>query len=190
MPPETEQASPLLLVVSGLPAAGKTTLASGLAQEFRLPLVTKDDYKQILIDHTPDEYRVSQNRRIGQASFGVMFHVAGVILRSGTSCIVETHFHRGLSDPKLLALAEQHTARLGQIFCTAELSELGRRHAARVASGARPFIDFPFQHTELSAHAGWEPLDLGAAPLLRVDTAQPELQAQARQWVRALLNGS
>lgn len=46
--------SPTLLVVSGLPAAGKTTLAAPLARALGWPLVTKDDYKGLLYAHLPE----------------------------------------------------------------------------------------------------------------------------------------
>lgn len=170
--------TPTLLVVSGLPAAGKTTLAAPLAQDLGWPLVTKDDYKGLLYAHLPE----LPQARGGPLSFALMFHVAGVILAAGTSAVIETHFHRGVSEPHLLGLAGASGARLLQLYCGAPLDTLRARHAARVAAGTRPGIDLPFEHAELPPHAGWSPLDLGA-PLLRLDTAQPGTLARARQWV-------
>lgn len=113
-----------------------------------------------------------------------MFHVAGVVLSAGGSAVLETHFHRGISEPEILALAGASGARLCQIFCEAPLATLRTRHAARVAAGERPGIDLPFDHADLPPHAGWSPLDLGA-PLLRLDTtrAQEETVAQAQLWL-------
>ncbi|WP_156039417.1 AAA family ATPase [Deinococcus marmoris] len=41
---------PLLLIITGLPAAGKTTLAAFLGRELALPVISKDDYKQVMLE--------------------------------------------------------------------------------------------------------------------------------------------
>ena len=171
---------PTLLVVSGLPASGKTHLGSRLARELGWPFVSKDEYKQILHDHLPDLTRA----QAGPLSFEIMYHVAGVILAAGGDVVLESHFYQGVSEPKLGGLAEVHRARVVQLFCEAPLPELKRRHAARVASGARPHIHQPFDHAQLPENACWFPLTLDA-PLLRVDTTTPLDLADLARRVRA-----
>ncbi|WP_216328331.1 AAA family ATPase [Deinococcus aestuarii] len=171
--------SPTLLLVSGLPASGKTHLGSRLARELGWPFVSKDEYKQLLHDHLPELTRA----QAGPLSFGIMYHVAGVILAAGGSVVLETHFYLGLSEPKIERLADPHAARVVQLFCEAPLPELKRRHAERVASGARPHIDLPFDHAELPGNACWSPLALDAA-LLRVDTTTPLDLPDLARWVR------
>ena len=68
--------SPALLVVSGLPASGKTHLGSRLARELGWPFVSKDEYKAILHGHLPELTRA----QAGPLSFEIMYHVAGVVL--------------------------------------------------------------------------------------------------------------
>ncbi len=41
---------PLLLVVTGMPSSGKTTVAEDLARRLRLPLIAKDEIKESLYD--------------------------------------------------------------------------------------------------------------------------------------------
>ena len=41
---------PLVVVVTGPPAAGKTTIAREVAARLRLPLITKDTIKEALFD--------------------------------------------------------------------------------------------------------------------------------------------
>lgn len=170
---------PTLLVVSGLPASGKTHLGSRLARKLGWPFVTKDEYKQILHDHLPDLTRA----QAGPLSFELMYHVAGVMLAAGGNVVLEAHFYRGLSEPKIDGLARAHGARLVQLFCEAPLDDLRQRHAARVASGARPHIDLPFDHAELPESACWTPLALDA-PLRRVDTTRPQDIANLARWFR------
>lgn len=175
--------SPRILVVSGLPASGKTTLATHLAHELGLPLVTKDEYKAIVLDAVPDALKIPLTRQAGKVSFSLMWHVAGVILAAGQDIVLETHFYRPQSEGHILTLAGLHRAALLQIFCEAPLPELKRRHAARVASGKRPGIDLPFDHEKLPPSACWEALEL-PGPLLRLDTTAPEAHARALAWVR------
>lgn len=177
---------PHLLVVSGLPASGKSTLATALAAHLHWPLVTKDDYKKILLDAAPPEKRLQEAETNGPLSFALMWHVADIILQAGVNVVLEAHFHRPQSELKILELAEQRGAKLAQLFCEAPLAELNERHARRVASGKRPGIDRPFEFSQLPPSANWEPLNLGDAPLLRLDTTQPSTAERALKWLQTL----
>lgn len=112
-----------------------------------------------------------------------MWQVARVILRAGGNVVLETHFDQVQGVPPILSLAREHSATLGQIFCEAPRSELERRHAERVAVGARPGIDLPDIHRLLPPTANWEPLDLGGVPLLRLDTTQALTVERGVRWV-------
>ncbi|GAA5534419.1 ATP-binding protein [Deinococcus aluminii] len=170
--------SPTLLVISGLPASGKTHLGSRLARELRWPFVSKDEYKELLHEHLPDLTRT----QAGPLSFEIMYHVAGVVLAAGGDVVLETHFYLGLSEPKITAFAEAHGARVLQLYCEAPLDELRRRHAERVAAGEHPHIHQPFDHAHLPPNACWEPLKL-EVPLRRVDTTAPHTLPELASWV-------
>lgn len=174
--------SPYLLIISGLPASGKTTLAGQLTQELSWPLVTKDDYKAILLEHTPEALRAESSRQLGKVSFSLMWHVADIILAARGNLVLETHFHPTLSTKHIIELARKHEAQLIQVFCHASLSVLKERHARRVASGKRPYIDMPFEHEELPEDACWEPLDLDS-PLLKLDTTLSDSSQRALKWI-------
>jgi len=172
--------APLLLVITGLPAAGKTFLGSRLARQLGWPFVSKDDYKETLHTHLPDLTQAQS----GPLSFELMYQVAGVVLAAGVNVVLETHFYRGMSEPILKALAERHAARVVQVFCSAPLEELSRRHDERVALGEHPHIHFPWLYQRpLPEHACSAPLDL-AGPLLRLDTLRPDAVPEALAWVR------
>lgn len=178
--------APLLGVLTGLPAAGKTTLATVLGRELALPVISKDDYKQVLLDLLPEDQRLARHSEMGKAGYFVMLRATDAVLTARQSLIQETHFYLGMSEQNIVPLAGKHGAQIIQIHCFADMAELKRRHAARVESKARPYIDHPGLHDHLPANANWEPLELDA-PLLRLDTAAPDAHAQALAWVRPWL---
>ncbi|MFC4452243.1 AAA family ATPase [Deinococcus sonorensis] len=175
---------PPLLVVSGLPASGKTFLGSRLAAELQLPYVTKDEYKELLHQRLPQ----LSHADAGPLSFSVMYHVAEVVLRAGVGGVLETHFYLGVSEPKILELAQVHRARVLQVYCHAPLDLLRQRHAERVAAGEHPHIHRPELWERLSPQACTRPLDLDA-PLLSVDTSAGVDLPAVLAWVTARLDG-
>lgn len=67
---------PLLVAVTGMPAAGKTMLAKSLRGELRLPLIVRDEIKERLYEElgTGD---IEWSNRLGSAAFGLLFDFRG-----------------------------------------------------------------------------------------------------------------
>jgi predicted kinase len=83
---------PVLIVVCGHPATGKTTFARNLGQRLALPVFNKDTIKELLWDRL-GEGDVDWSHRLGIASFGLLDTIAEIELRSGRTVIVEGNFH-------------------------------------------------------------------------------------------------
>ena len=84
--------SPLLLIVTGLPCAGKTTLARRLALALNLPLVTKDDLKELLFETVGWTDR-AWSKRLGQAAYESMSYFIDTQLAACYPLILECNFH-------------------------------------------------------------------------------------------------
>ena len=124
-----------VLIVTGPPAAGKTTLSRKLAKELNLPLIVKDDIKDKLFDVLGWKDR-DWSRKLGGASFEILFQILESLLQAQTSCIVETAFHQ-VSAPTFLALKDRYGFHPIQIVCTASPDLLFQRFKQRSESGER-----------------------------------------------------
>ena len=102
----------MILVITGAPGAGKTTLANHLAAGLGRPLVAKDDIKEALFDvmGTPPD-RVA-SRRVGIAAIGVMLALARRAAQANADVILECNFRRGQGEVDLRSLMEMAEVRL------------------------------------------------------------------------------
>lgn len=163
---------PLLLVVTGRPATGKTTLARKLAIDLRLPLIHKDGLKEPLFDvlGAPDR---AASRQLGVASLRLQRVIAAELLRVGISLIIESNFSEQYDGAPLRALAYEYGAKLAQIWLAAEPRMLVERFERRAAAGNRHLGHLELAHIDEFRQAlvapGDTPLSL-PGPVLALDT--------------------
>lgn len=117
--------APLVVVVTGPPAAGKTTVARELAARLRLPLIAKDTIKEALF-HGLGTGDLAWSQRLGEATYLAMLAIAEDSVAAGVSLILEANFSRG-AESRLASLR----ACFVQVHCTAPLEVLVERYAAR-----------------------------------------------------------
>lgn len=127
---------PTLVVISGMPASGKTTLARWLATELRLPLIGRDDIKERLFDSLGWSDR-AWSKRLGVASWAMLYWAIETHLAAGRSCIVESNFDPEIAGAEIISLRERFAFRTTQIHCFADGNVLVERYLARVADGNR-----------------------------------------------------
>ncbi|MGN6565058.1 MAG: AAA family ATPase [Thermomicrobiales bacterium] len=128
---------PLLVLVSGAPATGKTTLARHLADALALPLLARDTITNIVADAFGAPTRDQRDARI-QASFAIYYGLLDEFARAGLSVVAETNFHRGVSERDLYPRIACTRALLIHCQTTREVSvrrfierfERGERHPA------------------------------------------------------------
>lgn len=128
--------APWLIIVTGRPAAGKSTLAKWLGGELSLPVLSKDGVKEILFDELGWHDR-ERSRELGRASVAVLFHFAEQLLAAGQSLILDNTFHTDLASSRFRFFTLNYQARPVQIVCSADSEALFERFRQRALSGAR-----------------------------------------------------
>lgn len=183
---------PLLIIVNGLPGTGKTTLARRLAADLGLPAFSRDGLFETLYDALESSI-AGPPSGLGAAAYALLYEVAGAVLASGRSVIVEGFFGRpDVRRAEFLRLRERHEFEPLEILCKADGQALMQRFLARMASGERHrgHLDREWlEHNEARLLGGQlAPLTLGRQ-VIEIDTTVPDgfAYAEVLRQVQAAL---
>jgi predicted kinase len=149
------------VLVAGWPGSGKSTLAAALATELGLPLLSKDDIKEALMDGLGRPETVAESRQLGRAAVLAMLRVAA---RCPGAVLDSTWFSYALP------LARSLPGLLAEVHCTVPLDVARTRYQARAAGRHAGHLDADRTDAELWGEAV-RPLGLG--PVVTVDTSTP-----------------
>jgi len=129
--------TPTLIVIHGLSTTGKTTVGKEIAKRLNVPFLSKDRFEEMMFDHftVPNSKKWRENcDRVG---YDLLWHVAELILKSGSSCLIETKFHDEDAS-KILNLKRKYKLKLVQLFFEADRSILSDRFRKRALSDRHP----------------------------------------------------
>jgi predicted kinase len=124
-----------LIIITGLPGTGKTTLARELARKYSLPLLSKDAIKEPLM--AAQDCDPERSRALSDAAFAVMFSVTKEFLAAGVRLILEGNFRRGEHEAPLLAAFPERGVTILQVLCKIPEPLRRSRMAARALDPTR-----------------------------------------------------
>ena len=175
---------PQLLVITGAPASGKTTLARELAARYGAALIAKDSSKEPLLDVLGAADRAA-SRTLSDASFAVLFALGREQLATGSSVLLEGNF-RSLEHAAALRALSAPAVRCAQVLCVMEEGARRERLARRAHDPARHagHRDAELAHAGAAAENTW--LDLPGERFLHDGgaAAPPSWLATLDRWWR------
>ena len=128
--------NPLLIIISGHPSTGKTTLGKRLAQELNLCFISRDDLKESLFDNLGWKDR-EWSKKLGIASYKLLYHFIESLLVAGHSFIAESNFDPEYDTSRFLELKRKYGFNSFQVQCKTDGEVLFQRFKVRSESGER-----------------------------------------------------
>ncbi|QNE22951.1 ATP-binding protein [Kribbella qitaiheensis] len=174
----------MVVVVSGAPGSGKTTLAHEVAGAIGCPAICRDEIKEGMVHATPD-FVQSASDPLSLRTLSTFFDVIGLLIGRGTTVVAEAAFQDRLWRPGLAPLLGSADVRI--IQCTVSPEAALDRIATRTAGNPlRRAHEDPHTPPDLDAlrrvQTNFDPITL-PVPTLGVDTtdgyhpALPEILA-------------
>lgn len=157
---------PALIVVTGRPGAGKTTLAHALARAVRCPAISRDEIKEGLVCTAGDGGEPDAD--LQRHATDTFFEALALLLGRGVSVVAEAAFQHRVWAPRLQPLRE--VARVRVVLCEVAPELADERKIARGLNDPSRIQFHPEGAGHGGATASYDPprLDL---PTLRVDTS-------------------
>ena len=135
--------NPKLIIIAGMPATGKSTVARKIAAAFAFPILEKDDIKEEMFD-TIGYADLAEKRRLDVAANAILLRCAESVLKNGTSLIVVNNFDSNMSG-RVQEMIERCGCDTVTVFLNGDPDVLHARYVARDKANSRhlghTFID-------------------------------------------------
>ena len=86
-----------LIIIAGMPATGKSTIAKKIAGKLGLPILEKDDIKEELFD-TVGYKDLTEKRMLDRAATAVLLRCTESVLKSGQALIIVNNFESNMRE--------------------------------------------------------------------------------------------
>ena len=123
------------ILVTGIPAAGKSTIAEKLSKKFCLPWFSKDSIKEITFDEIGFQSR-AEKVKLGVASMNIMYYMAEQLMKCNQPFILENNFE-AISKPRLLEILDKYGYTAITISLTGDYATIYQRFIERNHSPER-----------------------------------------------------
>ncbi|WP_020388185.1 AAA family ATPase [Kribbella catacumbae] len=162
-------AKPMLIVVSGPPGSGKTTLAHQVAAAVGCPAICRDEIKEGMAHATPG-FVPGPGDPLTMRTLATFFDILGLLIGRGTTVVAEAAFQDRIWRPGLTPFLGLADVRI--VHCTVSAEVAQARIATRAAENTlRKAHEDGHRSADTwrRGHDAFDPIAL-AVPTLTVDT--------------------
>lgn len=141
-----------LIIIAGMPAAGKTTFANYLSDKMQVPLVCKDKLKEIIWDKVHYDTNIrTESQKYGGLAYDLSFHFCEMLMKTNQTFILESNFTNPC--PEILnSKVSKYKYRVIRVLFDGNVEVIHRRFLARDTTEERHqglvsinyFSDFEF----------------------------------------------
>src|SRR5581483_1035938 len=157
--------APGVVVVSGLPAAGKSTLSRKIADALGLVHVCKDDMKRplgpIILTARPDQ--------VPQAMSALCTQVMGSVLDAGHGCVIDANFNMPIQGAPIREFIRDRRVDAFEVCLWADPEVLRQRFIARADPPLTPDLQ---EYFERALHRERTPVLGPPTPTVEFDTTE------------------
>ncbi|CAI0859160.1 AAA family ATPase [Serratia quinivorans] len=165
----TDSGDKTVILVNGIPASGKSTLARALAQHFGLPYLSLDGIKEPFMAQLGNVDR-ELNRRLGYAAYQAIW---SLVAQAPQRCIYVIDAWYGFQPRELLRqyLREAGVTQVLEVWNQISAKLAAERYAARLGqrSAGHPGAEYLPELRALAERA----MPMAIGPVIRVDQALP-----------------
>lgn len=117
-----------LVIISGASASGKSHLAEVIHEQTGFPLISKDHFKEAMMDVFPPDSR-KESENLGIATWKVLYVALEQLVEFVPGIVVEANFHSGYDNSTLQKLASVCETTL--VYCHTDVETTIKRIEAR-----------------------------------------------------------
>ncbi len=151
----------MLVLITGLPGTGKSTIANHLARRMDADLLRTDEIRK----HLFAEPTYSEEEK--ELVYKAMFLAARYLIKAGRGVIIEGTFYKRALRERVYRIAEDTKSKLMVVECTAPEWVVRRRTEGRATRGASSEADYEVYK---KIREQYEPLQ---RPRIVLDTSRP-----------------
>ena len=127
---ERQSKNPIAIIISGLPATGKSRIGRRISSEFHIPLISKDPFKEAGFDCLGIGDR-EWSRKLSALAKESLFYVMKQLLSSGNNLIIDCNF-KPEDMKKIKILLSENNAEAIQIHCRSDKKIIRERYIKRM----------------------------------------------------------
>ena len=131
------RSAPRVVLITGLPGTGKTTVGRRIANHFGWPFITKDAFKELIFTGLGWSDK-AWSLRVSATVHRIMDYVIEEEVKAGHSIVVESNFKAEIDSARFRDFKVRYGVVLVQILCWADGDVLFDRYKRRLESDRHP----------------------------------------------------